>query len=243
MAAVGILRMMLKGSGRSNRKRLARGGPAGRVKESATFERLFEDFAAAVRWHAARSTGDLNMAEDVVSLTFLEAWKYRQTLPAQAESIQPWLLEIAARVIDSGTLTVHLQREVLFPERPSAVVPDLGEEMVQRLADRERLAAVRVALERLSAEQRDVITLYVEEGLKHSVVAERLGVAEGTVRARLSRGRARLQELSEQEMTRALWRRSRLPGHRSPNGFGRPIIRNPSGAQPPPAAAAGAGAP
>ncbi|MDX2606626.1 RNA polymerase sigma factor [Streptomyces caniscabiei] len=49
------------------------------------FSALFREHAQAVYGHAARLTADRNTAEDVVSLTFLEAWRLREKLLSDAE--------------------------------------------------------------------------------------------------------------------------------------------------------------
>jgi RNA polymerase sigma-70 factor (ECF subfamily) len=45
---------------------------------------LFDEHARAVYNHAFRLTGDWASAEDVVSLTFLAAWRRRGTVSAEA---------------------------------------------------------------------------------------------------------------------------------------------------------------
>lgn len=52
------------------------------------FSRLFREYAQAVYGHAVRLTADRNTAEDVVSLTFLEAWRLREKLLSDAESAE-----------------------------------------------------------------------------------------------------------------------------------------------------------
>ncbi|MER5260155.1 sigma factor, partial [Streptomyces sp. NPDC002855] len=42
-----------------------------------TFGELFDAYARSVYNHAYRLTGDWSAAEDMVSLTFLEAWRLR----------------------------------------------------------------------------------------------------------------------------------------------------------------------
>lgn len=61
------------------------------------FSRLFREHAQAVYGHAVRLTADRNTAEDVVSLTFLEAWRLREKLLSDAE-----LAEIAKRTGADG---------------------------------------------------------------------------------------------------------------------------------------------
>ncbi len=72
--------------------------------------------------------------------------------------------------------------------RLAAVIPDPGNDVPERLA-------VRDALARLGALDREVLTLTVWEGLEPREVAEVLGVNAAAVRTRLSRARARLREL------------------------------------------------
>jgi len=54
---------------------------------------------------------------------------------------------------------------------------------------------VRSALERLSAEQREVLTLAYFGDLTQVEIAERLGVPLGTVKARAFRGLRRLADI------------------------------------------------
>jgi RNA polymerase sigma-70 factor (ECF subfamily) len=55
----------------------------------------------------------------------------------------------------------------------------------------------RAALDRLPAEQREVVLLIGLEGLKYEEVAEITGVPVGTVRSRLSRARETLREMMD----------------------------------------------
>ena len=59
------------------------------------FGQLFEQHARAVYNHAFRLTGNWSIAEEVVSLTFLEAWRLRRTVRPEGEALLPWLLVIA----------------------------------------------------------------------------------------------------------------------------------------------------
>jgi hypothetical protein len=59
---------------------------------------LFSEHARAVYNHAFRLTGNWSAAEEVVSLTFLEAWRLRGTVRPEGGSLLPWLLGIALNV-------------------------------------------------------------------------------------------------------------------------------------------------
>ncbi|MER6434662.1 RNA polymerase sigma factor [Streptomyces sp900105245] len=152
--------------------------------------------------HAVRWTGDWAAAEDVVSLTFLEAWRLRKKLRPGGESIRPWVLGIATNVLRNTTRTARRHQKGLAQLPLHETVPDFAEELVGRLAATEQLAAAKAALERLRPAEREVFALCVWSGLEHAAVAEALGVPVGTVRSGLSRARSCLRQLTEQELAR-----------------------------------------
>ncbi|GLW67985.1 hypothetical protein Kpho02_02840 [Kitasatospora phosalacinea] len=161
---------------------------------------LFDEHADAVYGYALRTLGDWAAAEDVVSLTFLEAWRLRGTLHEEGGSVRPWLFGIATNVLRNTARAGRRHRAALarLPEREA--VPDFTEELVTRLDDGARLAAVRRALGRLRRGEREVFRLCVWVGLDYASAAEALGVPVGTVRSRLSRARGRLRALAEEEL-------------------------------------------
>jgi RNA polymerase sigma-70 factor (ECF subfamily) len=71
---------------------------------------------------------------------------------------------------------------------------DLGRNPGEQFLTRERVTAVRRALDRLPASQREVLLLRVDEGLDHEAIAERLGISRQAVEVRLCRGRAVLKD-------------------------------------------------
>ncbi|MFE6777545.1 RNA polymerase sigma factor [Streptomyces sp. NPDC057702] len=174
-----------------------------RAGEPDAFRRLFDDHAAAVHRHAVRLTGDWATAEDVVSLTYLEAWRLRErVLPDGDDNLHPWLLGIATNVLRNTTRAARRHRSALARLPVSGAVPDFADEVAQRMVDGEELAAARRALAGLRRLEREVVTLCVWEGLDSTTVAAALGVPVGTVRSRLSRARKRLRKLTEAELRR-----------------------------------------
>lgn len=168
------------------------------------FGRIFDDHARAVQRHAIRVTGNWTTAEDVVSLTFLEAWRLRATVRPYGDGLLPWLLGIATNVLRNTARAARRHQAALSRVSPRDTVPDFADELVGRMADAERLAAAQRALRRLRRGEREVFTLCVWARLSYAAVAEALGVPVGTVRSRLSRARRRLRELAEEELTSAM---------------------------------------
>ena len=67
----------------------------------------------------------------------------------------------------------------------------------EEILKKERIAAVRTAIGKLPEEQRDVIVLRELEGLSYTEIAQMLGINEGTVKSRISRGREALKKYLE----------------------------------------------
>ena len=173
----------------SQRARIRAGDPA-------TFGQLFSDHAQAVYRHVVRSTGNWSAAEDIVSLTFLEAWRLRERLRPDGDSVLPWLLGIATNVLRNTRRAARRHAAALIRLPPAEAMPDFADEIVNRMRDSEQLAAAAAALGRLRAAEREVFLLCVWSGLDYAQAAEALGVPIGTVRSRLSRARTKLREMT-----------------------------------------------
>jgi RNA polymerase sigma factor (sigma-70 family) len=166
-----------------------------RASDPDAFAALFDNYAPAVYRYAAGLTGNWSAAEEVVSLTFLEAWRLRRTVTRDGGSLRPWLLGIAVNVTRNQARAARRHRAAMSRIAPPPDLPDFAEELTARLDDRDRLAALRAAVRGLPPRERDVL-ICVWSGLDSTEAAQALGVPEGTVRARLSRARRRLRALA-----------------------------------------------
>ncbi|MDT0386299.1 RNA polymerase sigma factor [Streptomyces dubilierae] len=197
-----------------------------RAGDAQAFALLFREHAQAVHGHAARWLGDPGTADDVVSLTFLEAWRLRSKLLDDAafaartgqeedvgDGLRAWLFGISTNVLRNTRRAARRHRAALerLPDRRSVAdtEPDFADALVGRMEDTERLAAARAALEQLRPREREVFALCVWSGLSYADAAVALGVPVSTVRSRLSRARQRLRRLAESELAR---RAARPPG-------------------------------
>ncbi|MFD0351334.1 RNA polymerase sigma factor [Kitasatospora aburaviensis] len=172
---------------------------------------LFDAHAQAVYGYALRTLGDWAAAEDVVSLTFLEAWRLRERLEPGDESLRPWVFGIATNVLRNTARAARRHRAAMarLPEREAA--PDFADELVTRLDDGAQLAAVRRALASLRRTEREVFRLCVDGA---RLRLRRRGTRHpGRYRPpRLSRARTRLKSLTEAELANR--RESREGGDR-----------------------------
>ncbi|MCX5233074.1 RNA polymerase sigma factor [Streptomyces sp. NBC_00233] len=161
-----------------------------------SFGSLFDDYARAVYNHAFRLTGDWSAAEDVLSLTFLEAWRLRESVDLDGGSLRPWLLGIATNTA-RNTRRAARRHEAAVSRLPrEEALPDFAEELVGRIDDAAQVALLQAALSRLRRPEREVVSLCIWSGLDYAAAARALGIPVGTVRSRLSRARKKLRRFA-----------------------------------------------
>ena len=163
-----------------------------RAGEPAAFGELFDEHARAVYHHGYRLTGDRAVAEDVLSTTFLQAWRMRRRIDPEGGSLRPWLLGVATNIVRNHSRKARRERDLLARLAPRDRVPDFADDVAARLDDAGTLASVRDALRTLRTAEREVVALCVWAGLDYAAAAEALGIPVGTVRSRLSRARRKL---------------------------------------------------
>lgn len=171
-----------------------------RAGDRDAFGSLYDAYARAVYNHGLRLTGDWSLAEDVMSETFLAAWRTRASLNPEGGSLGPWLLGIATHKARNATRRLRRQRLFLSRRPAPPAVTDFADESAGRIDDARRLAVVRDALGGLRSQDRDVLVLCVWSGLTYQECAQALGIPLGTVRSRLARARRRLDRLSAKNL-------------------------------------------
>jgi len=62
-----------------------------RAGDADAFSAVFDACAKAVYNHAFRLTGDWSAAEEVMAMTFLQAWRSRDRIAEEGGSLRPWL--------------------------------------------------------------------------------------------------------------------------------------------------------
>ncbi|MBT2415402.1 RNA polymerase sigma factor [Streptomyces sp. ISL-12] len=169
-----------------------------RAGDHEAFAALYEEYARAVYNHAYRLTGDWPTAEEVLSDTFLAAWRTRRAVEPEGGSLRPWLLGIATNKARNANRGVRRRLAFLARGPVQEPVADIADATAGHVDDTRRLAAVRQALDGLRRQEREVLVLCVWSGLDYAEAAEALGVPVGTVRSRLSRARSRLRRLTDE---------------------------------------------
>jgi RNA polymerase sigma-70 factor (ECF subfamily) len=148
-------------------------------------------FGTLVRRHrdrlwavALRTLGDREEAADALQDALISAYRSAGGFRGDA-AVTTWLHRI---VVNACLDRVRRRRPTVpLPDEP-AVVDDRTDSVATRLT-------VHAALAGLPAEQRAALVLVDLEGMPVAEAASVLGVAEGTVKSRCARGRARLAVL------------------------------------------------
>lgn len=172
---------------------------------------LVDRYRDAVYSVAIRYMRRPDLADDVTQDAFLRAYDALDTFRNdEGRGFKTWLLRIATnRALDvlrfearrpARSLDAALADEDSNWEPESPAAPPV--ELAERAALRRHLER---ALGKLAEDQRLAVVLYDIEGYSYEEIAEMTGVAVGTVKSRLHRGRARLRELlNEDERGREL---------------------------------------
>ncbi len=141
-----------------------------------------------LRAFAASLSGSLSLADDLVQETLLKAWAHSGSFTL-GTNLRAWLFTI----LRNSYYTNYRQfgREVSDTDGLYA-----GKVMVQANQDPHMdLQDFRRALAKLPDEQREALIMVGAMGLSHEEAAVICKVAVGTIKSRVSRGRARLAVL------------------------------------------------
>ncbi|MEV6212110.1 RNA polymerase sigma factor [Kitasatospora sp. NPDC051914] len=177
-----------------------------RAGDPDAFAELFDSYARTVYNHAFRLTGDWSVAEDVMSATFLEAWRLHGAVEPEGGSLRPWLLGVATNLARNHCRSNRRYRAAAAAAAAAVpLVPDHADEVAGRLDDRLRIAVTLRQLGALRRPEREVLLLCLWEGLEYAEAARVLGVPLGTVRSRLSRARTKLRKLADAELKKNRW--------------------------------------
>lgn len=143
-----------------------------------------------------------NDAEDVVQEAFLRAHDRLSGFRGQSR-FGTWLYRVAynAALDHRRAAGRHHRRARERAADPALTTTAKGAEGPRRLLAAERERAVRSALSRVPQPYQTALRSYYWLELPVAEIAELLGVAPGTVKSYLHRGRARLARLLDDEVT------------------------------------------
>lgn len=159
------------------------------------FAELFDEHAHPLHRYLARRVG-VDVADDLVSETFLAAMRGKETYDPERGSVVGWLYGIATNLLRG-----HAKRELRLLRTAERYGVDLGvaesleHTVVTRVDARAHLRLIAGELARMPDVDRDLLLLVSLAGLTKQEAAEALGMNPATARSRLHRLRTKLKEL------------------------------------------------
>jgi RNA polymerase sigma-70 factor (ECF subfamily) len=151
-------------------------------------------------------------SSDLIQETFLRAHAHRADFRGGTDAeLVKWLQKILAHVLTDEVRKAHAQKcDVGLEQSLDAALADSSARLGQYLASsqaspshqaerHEQLLRLAAAIDRLPADQQDVVIQRDLQGASVSQIAERMGRSEKAVAGLLSRARSRLRELLEEE--------------------------------------------
>ena len=162
------------------------------------FEMLVVKYQRRIERLIGRMVRDVDLSPDIAQETFIRA--YRAMAQFRGESaFYTWLYRIAVNTAKKALMELKrdptVSKSALASrdddEEPSRAENELsdGETPEAILASKEIAAAVNAAIEALSEDLRQAITLREIEGLSYEEIAEVMNCPIGTVRSRIFRAR------------------------------------------------------
>lgn len=170
------------------------------------FAELFERHARVIGAFAQRRIGT-DDADDVLSETFLIAFRRRADFDLAWETARPWLLGIASRVIKKHRAAEMRHWRAMDAADRNSTVTDSGEfdDVSARLDATEAVKRLAPLIASLSRKDRDTLFLYAWGDLTYDEIAVALAVPVGTVRSRLNRVRRKLAPPGSGAAARLTW--------------------------------------
>lgn len=159
--------------------------------KSDALAKLYSQTDKAVFGFALSILKNYHDAEDVLHDTYIKIWQYAGSYSSRSKPMA-WILTITRNLALSGlrskkyTADIDEQGWVLFSEKNELLTVD----------DRITLDAV---LNRLKDDERQIIMLYCEAGLKHREIAQLLGMPLSTVLSKYNRSIKKLKLLLEMD--------------------------------------------
>ena len=196
--------------------------------DQAAWDTIVQTYWRKVFNVAYRFVGTYDEAEDLTQEIFLKVFRSLSTFDRRA-NFQTWLISVSRNLCIDRYRSGRRDREVFAREVDAATVQaeSPGPSPQARVETQDRIALLREALKGLSPALRTAVLLRDIHELSYQEIADRLGIAEGTVKSRINRGRAELARRIEAIRAKAESGReaARARAARPERGGGAPAIK------------------
>jgi RNA polymerase sigma-70 factor (ECF subfamily) len=149
-------------------------------RDPAAITDLYDRYGRLVYALIVRVVRDRTAAEDLVQEVFLRVWNRAASFDAMRGSLGPWLLTISR----NHALDYLKSSQGKVWRSPAEVTDRIagGGDPESEYVDSVRLQQVRMAMDKLTPSQRQVLELAYFEGLSQSEMADRIQQPLGTVK-------------------------------------------------------------
>lgn len=161
------------------------------LSEPERFEGVVTAYFSDIFRYLARRIGSA-AAEDVAAETFEIGFRLRDRFDPVKGSARAWLFGIATN-LNSNHQRSERRRLAAYARSGRFELEAVDSEIASHIDADRQLRRVAAALERLDAAQRDALHLVALVGLSDQDAADALAIPVGTLKSRVSRGRARLR--------------------------------------------------
>ncbi len=141
---------------------------------------VYQATGSAVYAYALSILGNHADAQDVVHDTFVSIWHKAEDYRSQGKPLA-WIITIAR---NHCMMLLRRQRRYIYPQMPQADNMHHPQESV----------ALRLCLELLSDEERQIVVLHVIAGMTHRQIGQLLGLKTSTVLSKYHRSLQKLRE-------------------------------------------------
>jgi RNA polymerase sigma-70 factor (ECF subfamily) len=158
-------------------------------REPSAVRAFYREYGRTVYALTHRVLGRHDLAEEATQQTFVRAWQAAASFDV-TRNPAPWLAVIARRVAIDVYRREGRQRITSF-----ARIADDGRAIVSPPPDLGTVEAVwhvRRAIDALPVEEATIVRLQHLDGMSHTQIAEKLGIALGTVKSRSHRAHRKL---------------------------------------------------
>jgi RNA polymerase sigma factor (sigma-70 family) len=157
------------------------------------FAVLFDRHSDEIHRYVARRLGG-EIAQDVVSDTFLTAFRKRDRYDLDHPDARPWLYGIATNAIREHRRAEQRHYRALARADVQVATEPFDERSAARITAEQLQPRLARAWTRLSAAERDLLLLVAWADLTYQEAWRALGIPEGTVKSRLHRVRHKVRK-------------------------------------------------
>jgi len=168
--------------------------PAEAVPECPNLESMMRTYGNDVLRTAYMYVKDIHTAEDIFQEVFIKADRNKEGFRGES-SVKTWLIRITVNACKDYLKSAYNRRVTPLQEfQENALMSENDFDGIER---KETQQEVRNAVMSLPEAHRDVVLCVYFQGMTVPEAAKALGLAEGTVKSRLSRAKDKLKQLLE----------------------------------------------